>query len=122
MFPQSRGRFSRQAHCDLPEGTYEEEFGRQGFFGPASHLYHAHAPTEWLRIEGPLRPRAYDLRRVEAADALDPSAGLTPVLGNQDLRIKLSRRTQAMPTGTPTLTSSTSSIEAPARWRPTSAS
>ena len=97
MFPQSRGRFSRQAHCDLPEGTYEEEFGRQGFFGPASHLYHAHAPTEWLRIEGPLRPRAYDLRRVEAADALDPSAGLTPVLGNQDLRIKLSRRTKDMP-------------------------
>jgi homogentisate 1,2-dioxygenase len=97
MFPQSRGRFSRQAHCDLPEGTYEEEFGRQGFFGPASHLYHAHAPTEWLRIEGPLRPRAYDLRRVEAADAEDPRAALTPVLGNEDLRIKLSRRTEAMP-------------------------
>ncbi|MGH7643308.1 MAG: homogentisate 1,2-dioxygenase [Candidatus Dormibacteria bacterium] len=97
MFPQSRGRFSRQAHCDLPEGTYEEEFGRQGFFGPASHLYHAHAPTEWLRIEGPLRPRAYDLRRVEAADAEDPRAALTPVLGNEDLRIKLSRRTQPMP-------------------------
>jgi homogentisate 1,2-dioxygenase len=97
MFPQSRGRFSRQAHCDLPEGTYEEEFGRQGFFGPASHLYHAHAPTEWLRIEGPLRPRAYDLRRVEAADAEDPRAALTPVLGNEDLRIKLSRRTVAMP-------------------------
>ncbi|MGB9484068.1 MAG: homogentisate 1,2-dioxygenase [Candidatus Dormiibacterota bacterium] len=97
MFPQSRGRFSRQAHCDLPEGTYEEEFGRQGFFGPASHLYHAHAPTEWLRIEGPLRPRAYDLRRVDAADAQDPRAALTPVLGNEDLRIKLSRRTEAMP-------------------------
>lgn len=97
MFPQSRGRFSRQAHCDLPEGTFEEEFARQGFFGPASHLYHSHAPTEWLRIEGPLRPRAYDLRRVEAADAQDPAAALTPVLGNQDLRIKISRRTEAMP-------------------------
>ncbi|HUY57968.1 MAG TPA: hypothetical protein VMV12_09080 [Candidatus Micrarchaeaceae archaeon] len=97
MFPQSRGRFSRQAHCDLPEGTYEEEFGRQGFFGPASHLYHAHAPTEWLRIEGPLRPRAYDLHRVEAPDAEDPRAALTPVLGNEDLRLKLSRRTEAMP-------------------------
>lgn len=97
MFPQSRGRFSRQAHVDLPEGTYEEEFGRQGFFGPASHLYHSHAPTEWLRIEGPLRPRAYDLRRVEAADATDPAAAVTSILGNQDLRIQISRRAQAMP-------------------------
>jgi homogentisate 1,2-dioxygenase len=97
MFPQSRGRHSRQAHCDLPEGTFEEEFARQGFFGPASHLYHTHAPTEWTRIEGPLRPRAYDLREVGAADAADPSAGVTPVLGNQDVRIQLSRRTAAMP-------------------------
>jgi homogentisate 1,2-dioxygenase len=97
MFPQARGTYSRQAHCDLPEGTIEEEFARQGFFGPASHLYHAHAPTEWLRIEGPLRPRAYDLRRVAAADSLDPRAGVTPVLGNQDVTIKVSRRQQAMP-------------------------
>ena len=97
MFPQSRGTFSRQAHCDLPEGTIEEEFARQGFFGPASHLYHAHAPTEWLRIEGPLRPRAYDLRQVSAADAGDPAAPVAPVLGNQDVRISVSRRRQAMP-------------------------
>jgi homogentisate 1,2-dioxygenase len=97
MFPQSRGRYSRQAHCDLPEGTYEEEFARQGFFGPASHLYHQHAPTEWLRIEGPLRPRAYDLRHVVAADALAPALPATSVLGNQDLRILVSRRTLAMP-------------------------
>lgn len=97
MFPQSRGRYSRQAHCDLPEGTFEEEFARQGFFGPASHLYHTHAPTEWTRIEGPLRPRAYDLREVKAADSTDPAAGVTPVLGNQDVRIQLSRRTDAMP-------------------------
>jgi homogentisate 1,2-dioxygenase len=97
MFPQSRGRHSRQAHCDLPEGTFEEEFARQGFFGPASHLYHTHAPTEWTRIEGPLRPRAYDLREVTAADSADPTAGMTPVLGNQDVRIQVSRRTAAMP-------------------------
>jgi homogentisate 1,2-dioxygenase len=97
MFPQSRGTFSRQAHCDLPEGTIEEEFARQGFFGPASHLYHAHAPTEWLRIEGPLRPRAYDLRQVSAADSGDPAAPVAPVLGNEDVRISVSRRLRAMP-------------------------
>ena len=97
MFPQSRGRYSHQAHCDLPEGTIEEEFARHGFFGPASHLYHSHAPTEWLRIEGPLRPRAYDLREVLAPDAADPAAATTPVLGDQDVRIQVSAGTTAMP-------------------------
>ena len=39
---------SRQAHCDLPEGTYEREMGREGFFGPASHIHHRHPPTGWV--------------------------------------------------------------------------
>jgi hypothetical protein len=35
--PVSRveGTASRQAHCDLPEGTYEREMSKEGFFGPA---------------------------------------------------------------------------------------
>ena len=59
-FPKVEGRASRQAHCDLPEGTYERELGKEGFFGPASHMYHAHPPTAWTRFEGPLKPRAFD--------------------------------------------------------------
>ena len=31
---------------NLPPGTVEEEHGRDGFSGPASHLYRRHAPTE----------------------------------------------------------------------------
>ena len=62
-FPRSEGLASRQAHCDLPEGSYERELGREGFFGPASHLYHAHAPTGWTDWEGPLRPRAFDANK-----------------------------------------------------------
>jgi len=60
--PQSRveGRASRQAHCDLPEGTYERELGKEGFFGPSAHMHHRHPPTGWLRFEGTLRPRAFD--------------------------------------------------------------
>src|SRR4051812_9430694 len=58
-FGWSQGRFSPQPHVDTPEGTYEEEHGRQGFFGRVSHLYHRHPPTGWLRIEGPLKPHAY---------------------------------------------------------------
>ncbi len=59
-FPRTEGEASRQAHCDLPAGSYERELGREGFFGPATHMYHRHRPTDWLRFEGDLRPRAYD--------------------------------------------------------------
>ena len=59
-FPRVEGRVTRQAHADLPAGTYEREIGREGFFGPATHLFHAHMPTAWTSMEGPLRPRAYD--------------------------------------------------------------
>lgn len=58
--PRVEGEASRQAHCDLPAGTFERELGREGFFGPASHMYHRHPPTNWLRFEGDLRPRAFD--------------------------------------------------------------
>ena len=30
-FPLREGECSRQAHCDLPQGTYEREMGREGF-------------------------------------------------------------------------------------------
>lgn len=58
-FGWGQGTYSKQPHVNVPDGTYEEEHGRQGFFGRASHLYHRHPPTGWLRIEGPLKPRAY---------------------------------------------------------------
>ena len=48
-FPRVEGRASRQAHADLPDGTFERELGKEGFFGPATHMYHSHAPTGWLR-------------------------------------------------------------------------
>jgi homogentisate 1,2-dioxygenase len=34
-FHHVEGRASRQAHADLPEGTYEREMSKEGFFGPA---------------------------------------------------------------------------------------
>ena len=33
-FPRVEGSASRQAHADLPEGTYERELGKEGFAGP----------------------------------------------------------------------------------------
>ena len=58
--PRVEGTVARQAHADLPEGTFEREIGREGFFGPAAHMYHRHPPTGWVGFEGPLRPRAFD--------------------------------------------------------------
>lgn len=61
-FPRQEGISSRQAHADFPEqGIFEREIGRSGFFGPATHLHHKHAPTGWIDWQGPLRPRAFDL-------------------------------------------------------------
>ena len=64
-YPLTQGRASRQAHADFPAGTYERELGKEGFFGPATHMYHSHPPTGWIDWEGPLRPRCFDLNRIE---------------------------------------------------------
>lgn len=66
LFPLRKGLHARQAHVDLPPGTYEEEHARQGFYGRTTHLYRLHPVTDWTRIEGPLRPRSYDLNRLGA--------------------------------------------------------
>ncbi len=86
-FPRVEGDASRQAHADLPAGTYEREIGKEGFFGPATQMYHAHPPTGWTRLEGPLRPRAFDLAKLngigaspwDARGALEPASALSPV-------------------------------------------
>ncbi|MDO9223081.1 MAG: homogentisate 1,2-dioxygenase [Caulobacter sp.] len=63
----AQGRHSRQAHADLPEGTWEREMSKEGFFGPAAFLYHRRPPTGWTSFEGPLRPRAFDLNGLNEA-------------------------------------------------------
>ncbi|MFN3228579.1 MAG: homogentisate 1,2-dioxygenase [Asticcacaulis sp.] len=65
----AEGRHSRQAHCDLPEGTFEREMSKEGFFGPAAFLYHPQPPTGWTSFEGPLRPRAFDLNGLNSPEA-----------------------------------------------------
>ena len=97
MFPLSRGRVARQAHVGLPDGTFEEEHGREAFDGRASHLYRTHPPTAWIRIEGDLRPRAYDLNGLKAPDQVDPGKGWQRILSNDDLAIYVSRLSGPMP-------------------------
>ena len=80
-FPHIAGQASRQAHADLPSGTYERELGKEGFFGPATHMYHRHPPTGWTSWQGPLRPRAFDLNKL-----VQPTDGGSPWLAPQVLR------------------------------------
>jgi homogentisate 1,2-dioxygenase len=87
--PYIRGRVAQQAHVGLPEGTVEEEYARNGFFGRYAHLYRQHAPVGWTRIEGPLKPRAYDLNRVEGAAGDDWLSQRRPLLGNDDVILSL---------------------------------
>ncbi|NBB15403.1 homogentisate 1,2-dioxygenase [Caulobacter sp. SLTY] len=65
----AQGDHSRQAHADLPQGAYEREMSKEGFFGPAAFLYHPRPPTGWSKFEGPLRPRAFDLNRLNQPQA-----------------------------------------------------
>lgn len=54
---KASGTYTKQAHVKIPEGTFEEEHGRKGFFGRVSQLYHTNQPTGWTSIEGDLKPR-----------------------------------------------------------------
>ncbi len=52
------GIFSKQAHVKIPEGLFEEEHARKGFFGRVSQLYHKNPCVNWKNIEGNLIPRS----------------------------------------------------------------
>ncbi len=93
-FHHVEGRASRQAHADLPEGTFEREISKEGFFGPASHIYHSHPPTGWIDWEGPLRPRALDLNKLAATQACPWDAA--EILSNAACRLRYWRPAGAM--------------------------
>lgn len=86
QFPLKEGITSKQAHCDLPEGSYERECGRDGFFGPASHMYHKNMPTGWTNWEGDLKPRALDTNQLHH-DGICPWEAML-LLSNSDVKIR----------------------------------
>ena len=65
MHHYTQGQPTRQGHKNIPEGHYEEEQGLGGFFGPVSHLIRKKPSTRWRNISGPLKPRLFDLVRLE---------------------------------------------------------
>lgn len=95
QFPRVEGEASRQAHADLPPGAYEREVGKEGFFGPATHMYHRHPPTGWIDWEGPLRPRAFDTTKLAGAQPCPWDA--PALLSNGAVKLRRWRLDAAMP-------------------------
>ncbi|MEK7433556.1 MAG: homogentisate 1,2-dioxygenase [Cyanobacteriota bacterium] len=89
-YPLKKGIYAKQAHLNLPENTYEDEHGRDGFFGKVSHLYRLNPPTGWTDIKGNLKPRAYNTNQIEEEN--------TPVkiLFNRDVSIYTLKQTKTM--------------------------
>jgi homogentisate 1,2-dioxygenase len=67
MHQYSQGKHTSQGHKGIPEGHFEEEQGRKGFFGPVSHLIKPKPSTRWTNIEGPLRPHLFDAINMQQA-------------------------------------------------------
>ncbi len=91
----AQGLHSRQAHADMPEGTYEREASKEGFFGPAAFFHHKRPPTGWSSFEGPLRPRAFDLTKTNAAPDCPWDAPI--ILSNAAMELRFWRLAQPMP-------------------------
>lgn len=97
MYLMKKGKAPNQAHVGIPDGLCEEEHGRRGFSGPASHLYRTHPPTGWVRIDGPLRPRAFACAALPTPDQRSAQTGSVEILRSRDVRVFLSRRAETMP-------------------------
>ena len=97
MYLNRKGKVPNQAHVGIPEGLCEEEHGREGFAGPVSHLYRAHPPTDWVQIDGPLKPRAFACALI--AMTATPAAAVQPVLimRSQDVGLYALSRSETMP-------------------------
>jgi homogentisate 1,2-dioxygenase len=94
QYPRVAGTASRQAHADLPPGTYEREMGKEGFFGPAAFFHHRHPPTGWRSFEGPLRPHAFDLAQLTAP--MHSPWEAAPILENAHCRLRWLRLAVSM--------------------------
>ncbi|MFN2590752.1 MAG: homogentisate 1,2-dioxygenase, partial [Actinomycetota bacterium] len=60
-------------------------------------LYRLHPPTAWIRIEGDLQPKAFDLNGIKPADLTEAEGDWQRILWNDDMAIYVSRRSEAMP-------------------------
>ena len=97
MYPLKKGKFAPQAHVGIPQGTFEEEHGRKGFYGKSAHLYHAHPPTGWIRFEGKLRPAPFRPEQAGALGLSRPGRHARRLPRQRRCPLYVSRRSQPMP-------------------------
>jgi len=86
---KATGEFTKQAHVKIPDGLFEEEHGRKGFFGRVSHLYHQNQLTNWDKIEGDLKPR-----NLPPSFDKVPENSFAPFLYNKDVILNFGRYTK----------------------------
>ena len=96
MYLNRKGKVPNQAHVGIPEGLCEEEHGREGFTGPVSHLYRSHPPTGWVKIDGPLKPRAFACPQVLIATPGPITAQPVLMMQSQDVSLYLSFPAETM--------------------------
>jgi homogentisate 1,2-dioxygenase len=96
MIPYIKGVVTPQAHVGVPDGTFEEEFARNGFSGRYAHLYRSEPPVNWIDIEGPLRPQAFDLNKVPETASESYLENRKAYLENADVRILFVVQEKAM--------------------------
>lgn len=93
----TRGVVTKQAHVGIPDGLFEEEYGRSGFFGGYAHIYRKKPPVNWLRIEGPLKPRSFQLKNLHKEElSRDYLSNRKEILYNQDVRLHFCKLEESM--------------------------
>lgn len=86
---KKEGKVARQAHYDLPQGTFEREVGKEGFFGPVAHFYHKNPPTNWSEFEGDLQPRAFDTNEFKDVHSCPFQAPV--LLHNASVKVRMAK-------------------------------
>ncbi|WP_059021578.1 homogentisate 1,2-dioxygenase [Mycobacterium sp. M26] len=90
-----KGKTPRRVHADL-DGLKDDELGRGGFTGRTANIYRRNDPTAF-RAVGPLRPVDVLASELKPSDATDAAGTPLLLFSNNDCRIFLSRRSEAMP-------------------------
>lgn len=93
----NKGPVSKQVHVDIPDGLYEEEYARNGFFGRTAHLYRSAPPVGWTHIDGDLKPQAWHALELPGLNEPDYLKGRIAFLANADITIAMSLLREAMP-------------------------
>lgn len=88
---KASGKYTKQAHVKIPEGLFEEEHGRKGFFGRVSQLYHQNPLTNWTDIDGELKPRCLPPVFNYSKDLVNT---FIPYLYNNDCIVSLAKYTK----------------------------